>query len=83
MVVLVVFDTDRAESTVHAIQAVPIASRLKAAYTVQLAFFKEALSEQSFQPWRPPVVLFITGFLVFENRALEVLMKRTTGGLHG
>lgn len=57
-VVLMVIETERAESTVHAIQAVHIAFTL-VGISVQLALNKEALSEQRFQPWRPPVVLFI------------------------
>ena len=57
-VVLVVLDTDSAESTVHAIQVVYIAF-IFGATTVQLACFKEALSEQSFQPLGPHVVIFI------------------------
>ena len=44
--VFVVLDIDSAESIIHAIQAVHIASILGAT-TVQLACFKEALSEQS------------------------------------
>ena len=42
-----VLDNESVESTVHAIQAVHITSMLGAT-TVQLACFKEALSEQSF-----------------------------------
>ena len=42
--VFVVLDTDSAESIVHAIQAVHIAS-IFGATTVQLACFKEVLSE--------------------------------------
>ena len=42
--VFVVLDIDSAESTVHAIQAVHIASMLGAT-TMQLACFKEALSK--------------------------------------
>ena len=53
-----VIETERAESTVHAIQAVHIAFTL-VGISVQLALNEEALSEQRFQPWRPPVVLFI------------------------
>ena len=54
--VFVVLDTDSAKGTVHAIQEVHIASILRA-ITMQLACFKEAIFEQSFQP---SVVLFIT-----------------------
>ena len=54
--VFVVLDTDSAKSTVHAIQEVHVASILRA-ITMQLACFKEAIFEQSFQP---TVVLFIT-----------------------
>lgn len=78
-----VIETERAESTVHAIQAVHIAFTL-VGISVQLALNKEALSEQRFQPWRPPVVLFIrtssahdspilgldfpnSGFLIFDR----------------
>ena len=57
-VVFVVLDTDSAESTVHAIQAVHIAFIFRAT-TVQLACFKETLSEQSLQPLGPHVVIFI------------------------
>ena len=53
-----VIETERAESTAHAIQAVHIAFTL-VGISVQLALNEEALSEQRFQPWRPPVVLFI------------------------
>ena len=53
-----VIETERAESTVHAIQAVHITFTL-VGISVQLALNEEALSEQRFQPWRPPVVLFI------------------------
>ena len=56
MMIFVVLDTDSAKSTVHAIQEVHIASILRA-ITMQLACFKEAIFEQSFQP---SVVLFIT-----------------------
>ena len=42
-----VLDNESVESTVHAIQAVHITSMLGAT-TVQLACFKEVLSEQSF-----------------------------------
>ena len=57
--VFVVLDTDSAESIVHAIQAVYIAS-IFGATTVQLVCFKEVLSKQSLQPLGSPVVIFIT-----------------------
>jgi len=49
MVVFVVFEKERAESIVHAIQAVHITSPL-VGIRVQLAWIKEPLSKQRFQP---------------------------------
>ena len=49
MVVFVVFEKERVERTAHAIQAIHIASPL-VGIGVQLAWIKEPLSKQRFQP---------------------------------
>lgn len=54
--VLVEIEAERAESAVHAIQAVHIAFAF-VRIGVQLALHEEALFKQRLQPWRPPVVL--------------------------
>lgn len=56
--VFVVREAERAESAVHAIQAVHIAFAL-VRIGVQLALHEEALFQQRLQPWRPPAVVLL------------------------
>lgn len=56
--ILVIGKTERTESSIHAVQAIHIAFAL-VRVSMQLALNKEALVKQGFQPWRPPVILFI------------------------
>lgn len=75
--VFVVREAERAESAVHAIQAVHIAFAL-VRIGVQLALHEEALFQQRFQPWRPPaVVLLLLWTLRPKNRAKEEKNHKT------
>lgn len=56
--ILVIAQTERTESSIHAVQAIHIAFAL-VRVSMQLALNKEALPQQWFQPWRPPVVFLI------------------------
>lgn len=56
--VFVIREAERAESAVHAIQAVHIAFAL-VRIGVQLALHEEALFQQRLQPWRPPAVVLL------------------------
>lgn len=56
--ILVIAQTERTESSIHAVQAIHIAFAL-VRVSMQLALNKEALPQQRFQPWRPPVVFLI------------------------
>lgn len=68
--VLMVGKAERAESSVHTIQAVHIAFAL-VGISVQLALNKEALFEQRLQPWRPPAsVLIIRASSTHDSPAL-------------
>lgn len=56
-VILVVAEAERAESTVHTVQAIHVAFTL-VRISVKLALNKEVLFQQRLQPWWPPVVIF-------------------------
>lgn len=62
-------EAERAERTVHAIQAVHVAFTL-VSISMLLALNKEALFQQRLQPWRPPVVLLIrTSSTLFKSQS--------------
>lgn len=62
-------EAERAERTVHAIQAVHVAFTL-VRIGMLLALNKEALFQQRLQPWRPPVVLLIrTSSTLFRSQS--------------